>query len=34
MGKPAQGRRLDDTEAEAMARHMRISPRKLNLVAQ
>lgn len=34
MGKPAQGRRLNDTEAEAMARHMRISPRKLNLVAQ
>lgn len=34
MGKPAQGRRLAETEAAALARHMRTSPRKLNLVAQ
>ena len=34
MGKPAAERRLDDTEASAFLRALRISPRKLNLVAQ
>ncbi len=34
MGKPAAGRRLADDEAMAFSRHIRISPRKLNLVAQ
>ena len=34
MGKPSAERRLDDTEASAFQRAMRISPRKLNLVAQ
>ncbi len=33
MGKPKQGRRLADTEAEAVVRNLRVSPRKLNLVA-
>ncbi|MBV9860375.1 MAG: 50S ribosomal protein L22 [Alphaproteobacteria bacterium] len=34
MGKPAAERRLDETEASAFQRAIRISPRKLNLVAQ
>jgi large subunit ribosomal protein L22 len=34
MGKPSAERRLDDTEASAFLRAIRISPRKLNLVAQ
>lgn len=34
MGKPAMKRQLSDTEAKAMVRGLRISPRKLNLVAQ
>jgi large subunit ribosomal protein L22 len=34
MGKPAAPRRLSDTEASAFARSLRISPRKLNLVAR
>lgn len=34
MGKPAAERRLADNEAMAFSRYMRISPRKLNLVAQ
>ncbi len=34
MGKPATERRLDDTEAQAFQRAIRISARKLNLVAQ
>jgi large subunit ribosomal protein L22 len=34
MGKPVQPRRLDETEAKAYAKAIRISPRKLNLVAQ
>jgi large subunit ribosomal protein L22 len=34
MGKQAQPRRLSDTEAQAIARNMRVSPRKLNLVAE
>jgi large subunit ribosomal protein L22 len=33
MGKPKQKRRLDDTEAQAVVRNLRVSPRKLNLVA-
>jgi len=33
MGKQASERRLADNEAMAKARNMRISPRKLNLVA-
>ena len=33
MSKPKQPRRLADTEAEATVRNMRVSPRKLNLVA-
>ena len=34
MGKQAAERRLADTEASAFLRALRISPRKLNLVAQ
>lgn len=34
MGKPATARRLADNEAKAVARTIRVSPQKLNLVAQ
>ncbi len=34
MGKPKHPRRLGETEAMAVARNLRISPQKLNLVAQ
>ncbi|MEM7022194.1 MAG: 50S ribosomal protein L22 [Pseudomonadota bacterium] len=34
MGKPSLERQLDDTQAMAMAKVLRVSPRKLNLVAQ
>jgi large subunit ribosomal protein L22 len=34
MGKPKTERRLDDSEAQAVGRSIRISPRKLNLVAE
>ena len=34
MGKQAAARRLDDNEASAFLRAIRISPRKLNLIAQ
>ncbi len=34
MGKPKHPRRLSEAEAMAMARNLRVSPRKLNLVAQ
>jgi large subunit ribosomal protein L22 len=34
MGKPSAERRLHETEASAFLRAIRISPRKLNLVAQ
>jgi large subunit ribosomal protein L22 len=34
MGKPAAERRLKDSEAAAMMRGLRTSPRKLNLVAR
>jgi large subunit ribosomal protein L22 len=34
MGQSANPRRLADTEATAIARNLRISPQKLNLVAQ
>jgi large subunit ribosomal protein L22 len=34
MGKMAAPRRLADNEARAYARHIRTSPRKLNLVAE
>ncbi|WPZ34435.1 50S ribosomal protein L22 [Thalassobaculum sp. OXR-137] len=34
MGKQAAERQLDDTEAKAVLRNLRISPQKLNLVAQ
>ena len=34
MGKSATPRALDDTEAKAVARNLRVSPQKLNLVAQ
>src|SRR6266571_1926960 len=34
MGKRARERALSDTEAKAVARLLRISPQKLNLVAQ
>jgi large subunit ribosomal protein L22 len=34
MGKPAAERRLEETEAAASLRGLRISPRKLNLVAK
>jgi len=33
MSKPKQGRRLEDTEAQAILSNLRVSPRKLNLVA-
>lgn len=33
MGKPKHERELDDTEAQAITRNIRVSPRKLNLVA-
>ena len=34
MGKPSRGRRVADNEALAVARGLRTSPRKLNLVAE
>ncbi len=34
MSKPAKGRRRADNEAQAVARAIRTSPRKLNLVAE
>jgi large subunit ribosomal protein L22 len=34
MGKPARERRLAENEAKAFVRHIRVSPRKLNLVAE
>jgi large subunit ribosomal protein L22 len=34
MGKKARGRDLADNEAKAIARNIRVSPQKLNLVAQ
>ena len=34
MGKPATERRLADNEAKAFAKTIRVSPRKLNLVAE
>ena len=34
MGKPARGRTLKDNEARAIAHAIRVSPRKLNLVAE
>jgi large subunit ribosomal protein L22 len=34
MGKPARARTLRDNEAKAVARMLRVSPQKLNLVAQ
>ena len=34
MGKKARGRSLSDTEAKAVTRMLRVSPQKLNLVAQ
>jgi large subunit ribosomal protein L22 len=34
MGKIGMPRRLDDTEAQAVVRNLRVSPRKLNLVAE
>ena len=34
MGKPARKRVLSDTQAQAIGRNIRTSPRKLNLVAQ
>jgi len=34
MGKPANPRALPDNEAKAIARMLRVSPQKLNLVAQ
>ena len=34
MGKPARERALKDNEARAVTRLMRVSPQKLNLVAQ
>ena len=33
MGKAARERTLDDVEARAVSRTMRVSPQKLNLVA-
>jgi large subunit ribosomal protein L22 len=33
MGKPKHERRLSDSEAQAVARNLRVSPRKLDLVA-
>lgn len=34
MGKPTAERRLSDTEAKAVTRNLRVSPQKLNLVAE
>lgn len=34
MGKPSRPRALGDTQARAVGRNIRVSPRKLNLVAQ
>ena len=34
MSKPSAERRLDDSKAMAVARNLRISPQKLNLVAE
>jgi large subunit ribosomal protein L22 len=34
MGKPARPRALPENEAKAVARNIRVSPQKLNLVAQ
>jgi len=34
MGKPKHGRRLSEFEAMAVARNLRVSPQKLNLVAE
>jgi large subunit ribosomal protein L22 len=34
MGKSARGRTLAETEAKAVSRMLRVSPQKLNLVAQ
>src|ERR687891_1786722 len=34
MSKPGRERQLQDTQAMAMAKMMRVSPRKLNLLAQ
>jgi large subunit ribosomal protein L22 len=34
MGKEKNPRRIDETEAQAVLRNLRVSPRKLNLVAQ
>ncbi len=34
MGKPKHERRLSESEAIAVARNLRVSPQKLNLVAQ
>src|SRR5215468_8436483 len=33
MGKPSHERRLSDNEAQAVAKNLRVSPQKLNLVA-
>jgi large subunit ribosomal protein L22 len=34
MGKPKRGRKLAENEAQAVVRNLRVSPQKLNLVAQ
>jgi len=34
MGKPKRERKLDENEAQAVVRNLRVSPQKLNLVAQ
>jgi large subunit ribosomal protein L22 len=34
MSKPSRPRDLEDTQAQAVARNLRVSPRKLNLVAE
>jgi large subunit ribosomal protein L22 len=34
MGKPKHPRRLAETEAQAIAKNLRVSPQKLNLVAE
>ena len=34
MGKPKRERKLEDNEAQAVVRNLRVSPQKLNLVAQ
>ncbi|HEY1245732.1 MAG TPA: 50S ribosomal protein L22 [Hyphomicrobiaceae bacterium] len=34
MGKPKRERKLEDDEAQAVVRNLRVSPQKLNLVAQ